>query len=75
MKVKVRKRTRLSTKKMSEIMASQWPLYGSWWSMIEITPVLIVMINQLLDVSHQLLRFRLQSTYEGVKFLMILRNP
>ena len=54
MRENVRKRTRLRTKKMIEIMSCQCAEYGSgiWCTMIEVTPVLIVMMNHLSKISH-----------------------
>jgi len=47
MKEKSRNKTRLITKKISEIMSSQWAWYGILWSIMDNTPVLMVMMNHL----------------------------
>lgn len=78
MPVKSRKRTRFRTKNMTEMIWSPLPLYGNWWSRIEVTPVLMVMINHLARVgrvsAEQKIIVKVWS-YDGVKFLIILLNP
>lgn len=76
MAVKSKNRTRFSTKKITEMICSQSPLYGNWWSMIDKTPVLMVMMNHLHQVSPSVqIWVEVRTTYDGVKFLTILWNP